>query len=463
VTDPDAELTYDAHVHRLPDLIETRLGPWQPSAPILNLFLGAYRTDSSDGDFFRLDLVLRGLMNPPGDVRPGSFAPFAYGPHPLYGFVELDMDHNVNTGGEFDAPQYRYLGNIVRFGGRISEGPLRGREALDADAFDSNITTPPLVDRSGEEFHLALLGGEFRPSDVRYVVGDSDSIFESGEVWQIRAPFFHRAHGYEDFSFVEGGHAAGEYMPVVTLQFAHDPLLDRTVVSLVFPLTEVGAGLQSGAPPQDWDFDPTNQTSVYEALSDLQFSADFFLEYPSGDPNEALICGWALERPTDFLESEDWDLTVLLGTSYTESAASGVYYVWSDAYPNVVRGDVDGDRQADQDDWEEIEEFIDEHDADDGVVDEAARIAGFAENFSVFDVNHDGWVDGLDLLFREADGDVDDDEDTDLRDFAELQKCYGLETLATPECVGVDLDLSGVTDEDDLPWFLAKLDGPQHP
>lgn len=459
-TDPGAAGTFDSDGHRLPDLLELRLGGWTPSQPELDLLEGEYAADSSDADFVRVDLVVDGLMNPPGEVGPGLFQPFRYGPNPLYGFVEIDMDENVNTGGELLAPQYRYLGNVVRFGGRINDGPLEGREALSADAFDQDIATAPLVERSGEEFHLALLGGEFTSSRITKVVGDSDSQFEAGETWQITAPFFHRAHGFEEFSFVEGGLLPGEYMPDVTVQFRHDPASDRTTISLVFPLTQVGAGLAAGVPPQPIDFDPTNQVSVEEALADLQFSAEFLAKFPTGDPNEALIQGWAVEDPEEFLDPGHWRITALLGSSYLFPLQDGVFYVWSDIYPNVERGDVDGDRQIDDDDLEKIEEYIESHDLDDGLRDEIALIGGFAENFSVFDVNHDGRVDGLDLLVEEADGDVDEDEDVDLRDFARFQNCQGAATLGESECISADLDLSGETNRDDLPWFIANLEGP---
>lgn len=462
-TDPGAIGVFDADLHRLPDLLEVRWSGWSPFQPQVNLFEGERAADNSDADFVRIDLVVNGLMNPPGEAGPGVFQPFRYGPNPLYGFVEIDMDENVNTGGESLAPQYRYLGNVVRFGGRINDGLLEGREALSADAFDQDITTAPLVERSGEEFHLALLGGEFTSSRITRVVGDSDFVFESGENWQIRAPFFHRAHGFEEFSFVEGDLLPGEYMPDVTLQFRHDLASDRTTISLVFPLTQAGAGLAAGAPPQPIDFDPTNQVSVEEALADLRFSAEFLAKFPTGDPNEVLIQGWAMKEPEEALDPDHWRITALLGSSYLFPLQDGVFYVWSDIYPNVERGDVDGDRQIDDDDVEEIEEFIEDHDLDDSVADGVVGIDGFAENFSVFDVNHDGRVDGLDLLVAEADGDADEDEDVDLRDFARFQNCQSVATLGESECISADLDLSGETDRDDLPWFLANLEGPYQP
>ncbi len=462
-TDPGASAPFDPLAHRLPDLIEARIGAWTPDNPRDDLFGGVFEDDASDAQFLRFDLRIDGLVNPPGDVDPFRFQPFAYGPHPVYGFVEFDMDRDEDTGGELAAPQYRYLGNIVRFGGNVSEEHLRGRAALDAEAFDGNIATSPLVDRSGEEFHLALLGGEFGPADVVVASGDADRVFEPGEQWRITAAFFHRAHGYEAFSFVSGGNLPGEYMPSVTIQFHHDLSLDETTISLVFPLTQGGAALMRGEPPEPIDFDPSNQASVHEALYDLNFSAQYLDKFPSGDPDEVIINEWADQEPTEFLGPESWEITVLLGSSYSEPQAGGVYFVWSDAYPNVVRGDVDGNDEADEDDVRQIEDFIEAHDASDGTLDGVAVIVGFAEDFSVFDVNHDGFVDGLDLLAGQADGDGDDDDDVDLEDFARLQECFQLETLSAPHCAASDLNLDGQVDLHDLRLFELRLDGPGHP
>lgn len=459
-TDPGAAGEFDTDLHRLPDLLELRLGAWSPTQPHVDLFPGQYSSDSSDAAFFRLDLIVNGLINPPGDARPTSFQPFRYGPNPLYAFVELDMDENVNTGGEVRAPQYRYLGNVARFGGRIHDEPLRGREALSAADFDDDSTSVPWVERSGEEFHLSFLGGEFSGSQIAKLAGDADNLFESGETWQITAPFFHRAHAFEDFSFVDGGLLPGEYMPDVTVQFHHDPTADQTTVSLVFPLTQSGAGLQQNLPPEEIDFDPTNQVTLEEAFFDLQFSAQFLTKFPTGDPNEALILGWADEDPDEQLDPENWSVTALLGSTYSFPLQDGVYYVWSDIYPDVFRGDVDGDHQVDDGDVQGIEGYIVDHDLEDGVADGVAIIAAFAEDFTVFDVNHDGRVDGLDLLVEEADGDADDDDDVDLRDFARFQNCQSLSTLGAPQCAWTDLDLNGATDQDDLPWFIPILEGP---
>jgi hypothetical protein len=258
-TDPGGELPFDLETHRPIDIMDVTLGKWRPDDAMADLFDGRFLPP---GKFLRLNLTIAGLVNPPGSTRPWYFDPFAYGPHPIYGFVELDMDADVETGGELDAPQYRYVGNAVRFGGKPAIDALEDRFALDASAFDEDFDTPPFVDRSGEEFHLALLGSVFIPSDIVVVAGDADLIFEAGEIWRITAPWFHRAHGFEPFSLATGGQHPGAYEPACTLQFAHDPDTDTTEIALVFPRTNAGAAEMWGQPAEPPNADPSDQFSV---------------------------------------------------------------------------------------------------------------------------------------------------------------------------------------------------------
>lgn len=458
-TDPGAVMPFDPEAHRLIELREMTIGAWVPDDPEVDLFEGEFK---SGGDFGRLDLAVNGLVNPPGSADPLTFDPFAYGNHPIYGFVEIDMDHDVRTGGELDAPQYRYLGNIARFGGKVSREAFRDRVAVDESAFDDDILTPPLVERHGEEFHLALLGRVFALGEIDEIAGNGDAIFDEGETWHLKGPFFHRAHAYEAFSFVEGGRYPGEYAPNSDLQFQHDVEDDVTRVSLVFPLNNVGAGLMHGQLPQPPNHDPSDQASIREALLDLQDSALFLEQFPTGLPAEDIIIDWAGRDPDDHLDPTDWDITVLLGTSYTEPNPWGLYFVWTDVYPNVVRGDVDGSGERDHEDEELIEHFIEAEDASDGLLDETVEIRYFAEDFSVFDLNYDGVVDLADLLIVEldADGDGDDDDDVDLADFAVFQQCFSQMAVAFPECSAMALGGDDWIELDDFRLFVESLTGP---
>jgi hypothetical protein len=458
-TDPSGSAAYDFAAHRLPDLEQIVIGEWAPDDPENDLFTGTY---SNGGAFLRLELVLMHLMNPPGSVDPGYFDPFCYGPHPVYGFVEIDMDNDIETGGELDAPEYRYLGNIARFGGKPAGDVFDQRVAESASAFDQNFNTPPYVDRGGEEFHLALLGGQFSWNDVTVVAGDADAEFETGETWQIEGDWLHRAHGYEPFSLAEGGAIPGEYDPQCTLRFRHDPAEDRTHVTLVVPLTNVAAGLMRDEPPEALNGDPSDQASILEGLVDLHDSATFLDIFPTGLPEESIITEWLDKSPQAFLAPADWRITALLGSSYTVANPTGAFFIWSDANPDIIRGDMNGDGEADINDRTLVDDFIVEQDGLDGTVDGQAQVAGFPSDFRVFDTNQDGAVASLDVALVCAPGDTDDDGDQDLADFARLQACRSSVNMGegSPACGLLDFDADADVDADDVQRFLQVLSGP---
>lgn len=459
LTDPGGDGQFDKQTRELIELLEITISTWTPTLPEIDLYTGQY---DPAGEFVRLDLLLDGLVNPPYKTAPDDYNPFKFGPNPIYGFIELDIDQDTDTGGELDHPRYRYGGNIARFGSTSDIGYLNDRIALDASAFDGDFTTAPFVDRSGEEFHLAFLGSLFNASNVDQVVGDNDLDFEAGEVWWIEAPWFHRAHGYEPFSLAVGGAQAGEYAPVSTLQFEHDPVSDTTLISLVFPLTNEGAALMNGEPAEPNNADSSDQFSIVEGLTDLRDSAVFLDFFPTGLPEEEIITGWRSRSPGDFVLVGDWRITALLGTCYTSPEPSAEHFVWTDVWPNGVRGDVNGDGADDESDRVAIQDFITQQDAADGTVDGRAELAGFASDFSVFDVNHNGMVDDLDVMLVSAPGDLDDDADVDLADFTLLQTYYsGAGTpYASLERGVADLDADGDVDAVDVERYLNCMTGP---
>jgi len=456
--DPGASLPFDTAAHRLPDLVSLKMQAWSPDDPAADLFTGMA---AETGDFLRLDIVLAGLANPPGPVDPSDFRPFVYGDHPLYGFIEINMDQDVDTGGELIAPQYRYLGNVARFGGQVTDVELAPRVATDVSAFDDDFESPPQVERHGEEFHLALLGTQFEFDDIEPMAGDADFVFEPGETWNIRGTFFHRAHGYELFSFVEGGRHPGEYAPTCDLRFRHDPAQDRTHVTLIFPLTNAGAGAMRDEPPEPTNQDPTDHASVLEALEDLQLSAFFLPVLPTDLPEEAIIANWAERDPAQHLDPIRWSMAAIIGSSFTAPHPDGVYFVWSDVYPNVVVGDVDGSGEVDGRDRGQIAQYLAQRDGLDGVVDETVTIMDFAAEFTVYDVNHDGFVDSFDLAPGTANGDSDLDGDVDLFDFARFQVCFDPELPYKAGCAALDLQTDLVVTLADLPGFFQYFGGPQ--
>ncbi len=453
----DAGLTapFDPAAHRLIELRETTLGRWCPTDPQVDLYDGVY---APWGGFVRLDLSVDGLVNPPGSTDPTTFDPFRYGDHPVYGFLELDMDLDHNTGGEVSAPGYRFLANIARFGGLPEGEEFDDRLAAEASDCDDSFLSEPFIERSGEEFHLAFLGDLSQCGDVEEVAGDGDLTFEAGETWNITGKWFHRAHGFEPYSLATGGAVPGEYAPECQLRFEHDPDADATAISLVFPLDNSAAAAMRGESPEPLNHDPSDQASVREALRDLRISAELVYAYPTGEPEEILILGWREAPPGAYLEPADWRVTALFGTTYTEP---GHGFVWTDAYPNVLRGNVDGEHGVDGEDRHEIDEYIEEHDADDGDVDGCVLLDDFARGYGVYDLNYDGMVDPVDWMLVSTVGDGDLDGDVDLADFAVWQRCRGAvgHPLAPP-CALADLDSDGDVDLHDIVWFAHVLEGP---
>ncbi len=462
-TDPGGVAPIDPGNHALPDLLSHTIGPWTPQNPTADLFTGQWR---ADGLFFRLDLVFDGLVNPPGPIgccgQP-TFAPFKYGPNPVMGYIELDVDGDVDTGGEIEFPNLRYLGNVARYGGLPQLGRLRERAARDRSAFDGNVSTPPQVERSGEDFHLTLVGWEIDSANILRS-DPSDWLFGPGETWWIQGYLFQRAHGYRQFSSAccRPGAGIGSYEPFVTVQFAHLPGLDQTMVSLVYPLTNAGSAAQRGDPsPQQMDIFTTNQNSILEGLHELRISALAASPADQADPAFALMRSWGAKTPDAFLDPAQWRITVLVGGAYAVSLNDS-FFVWSDIHPNVRRGDFDGNGLVDSNDVALFNTFLQANDGrpgmdDDDMVNGRIRISGFARNFCLFDLNADGVVDGVDAGLITAPPpfaapDFDQDEDVDLSDFGFAQGCLTGPDLGPPAegCEAADLDHDGDVDRVDL-------------
>lgn len=454
-TDAGGAASFSPAQHHPVELRELILGRWEPYAPHADRFAGQY---APGGGFVRLDVVLGGFHNPPGPTAAPDWAPFVYGNDPVYGFVEIDVDGDADTGGEVDAPQYRYLANVARFGGVPAGAAFAQRVAGSAADLDGDFLTPPFIERHGEEFHLALLGGQFALGAVTVVEGDSDGLFEPQEVWDIRGAWFHRAHGFERYSLASGGAVPGEYAPECVLRFAHSVAADATTLSLVFPLNNAAAAALAGANPQPNNHDPSDQASVNEALQDLAASAAFVSIFPSGEPQEALIWGWKDRGPSGFMQPAAWRATALLGVTYDEP---GYGFIWTDVWPNPIRGDLDGTNGADAVDEGDIADHIAAHDLDDGLADAAVAIPDFPAAFSVRDLNYDGMVDAMDAALVSAVGDADGDGDIDLADFARLQACAGWSVgVGGSACGMLDLNADGWVGPDDVNWWCHVVSGP---
>jgi len=468
----------DPQTQRLPDIMEMRLGRFTPAAPEIDRFNGVW---DIAGAFVRIDIVLNGLVNPPGPIAFDDlfpiYDPFLYGPNPIFGYIEFDIDGDENTGGELSSPEVRYLGNVARFSGLPLEPRFSGRAAQDDTAFDGDITTAPFVDRSGEEFHIPLIGEEIDHFEVSLESpGGNPALFEAGEIWELDGDFFHRAHGFERFAFscFSGN---GKYKPETYLRFAHDIASDTTTISLVYPLQNAGsAALVSPTEPVQ----PNNgcakvpgggseQNSVEEALDDLQFSATFADPIDRADPDFQLIAGWEFNSIATGQDPASWRVAALVGTAFSTMQSGSSRFIWTDVYPNPCVGDFNNDGVNDSADVAMLNSFIaladgdPSYDTDNNSTNGSLTWKGYARNFSLFDTNYDGIVDATDAVVA---GDMDLDQLVDVLDVDDFIQAlldpgvYTATHNGRSPLVRGDLDGNGTLDGADIDEFTALVLGP---
>jgi len=381
----------------VPDLIRVEVSGWEASDPASDPYTGSTIV-GDDAHLVRIDLVFSGLVNPPGTIGIGGlpFDPFRWGPTPVMGFVEFDIDRDKDTGGQLGGgATLRFLANIGRFGAR-PEGSIGQRAATSADDFDTSFFSEPQFERSGEDFAIVLCG--CHPVTLVSEGGDGDGLFEPGEVWIVRSRYFQRAAGYRDASVVFGGSSPGLYDPEVDLRFATQggPSGLTTTVSLVFPLDQTGAALLEGQPEQPIDsiIGFGSHFSVAEAIQDLIDAADG-LHGPLASDVETLVERWEGEDVEDVLDPTDWEATALIGTAYLTPQDS--LYVWTDVGFDAEPGDLDGDSIAGGPlDQQALDAEIASRDGGptdaDGTIDGRVVIPDFGRNFSLFDVDGDGKI-----------------------------------------------------------------------
>jgi hypothetical protein len=453
----------------LPDLVETRLGRFAPNSASTNLFVGAW---SAAGGFVRLDLDYRGVINPPGTLAYDDdfpiYDPFKYGPNPVFGWVEVDIDADETTGGELDYPEYRYVGAVARFGGMPTASACANRVAQGYGAFDGDVETPPWVERAGEEFHIA-----FRGEDIELISANgqpwcgSPGIFGAGDDWEIEGRLWHRAHGFEDFAF-QCFAKQGRYKPLVRVKFKHDIATDLTTVSIVYPLTNAAsASMNYPIPPtQPNDGCTSNQNSIEEALSDLKFSATHATAFSRDQPEFVLIGGWEYKTVSAHLNANNWRVMALLGTAYSMPKPEGASYIWTDVCPDVRVGDFNGDGQCNGLDVGLLNSFIAAHDGEAGFdidglnYNQSISLYDCAANFSVFDTSGDGIVNMGDGVVS---GDMDLDQVVDSDDIAPFVRAlldpagYSGSYGGVDPLLRGDLNNDGDFDGQDAQSFVQRL------
>lgn len=378
----------------LPDIVGMTVSGWLPTNPVADPYTGQV-VAAAGADIFRLEVTFNGLVNPPGPIQfPDN--PTQFGSSPVYGYVDFDVDADINTGGEQAGGRYNYLEEVARFGA-VPTGALAERAARRRSDVDFDFYTAPFYERSGADFTLTLCGC----TSVTLVSesGNGNGLFEAGETMVVRGRLFQRSAGYQCASFAFGGFEDGLYEPNVNVRFRHSTSTNRTTMTLVFPLTMRGASILTGQPEQAWDFTfgNGNHASVYEALADVVTAVN---EGHATGACTILASGWAGRDPASALNVLNWNATALFGTTYAQHPL-GAAYVWTDAGFIHVVGDQNGDGAANAADRASIEAYIQANDGGsvdaDGVRNGAVVLADFSFNYDSLDINYDGRIDGADV------------------------------------------------------------------
>ncbi|MFG0259868.1 MAG: GC-type dockerin domain-anchored protein, partial [Phycisphaerales bacterium JB041] len=428
----------------LPDIARISVCGWEAFNPSTDPFTGQ-TVDGEGAHLFRLSVEFEGLVNPAGRVLGANPDPFAFGPSPLIGFIDVDVDHR-NSGGELGtAAESRYLANVARFG-VMPESSIADRVARGRDDLDNNFYTTPQYERTGADFALVLCG-----CDAPTVVaegGDGDGTFEAGETWVVRSRLFERAQGYAEASAATGGSAPGLYDPPIDVQFSHDVPSDRTTVTVVWAIDMIGAAALAGGSVQPIDYRVDNHTSVIEALSDIIEGAT--IGGFSG-PGWTLVSRWEGREVEDYLDPSDWEVTGLVGLPYL-STAEGLY-AWTDtAGDEQTFGDCDADGLIDGADEAAIRGEVYDNDGTatdgDGTLNGVWTLINPGYNFSLYDLNGDMVVDRHDIGGLRPLGDFDFNGTVNTQDFIAFLNAW---VARQPTA---DFDLNQVVNTQDFIAFL---------
>ena len=405
-------------------------------------------------DLFRLDLEFYGVVNPPGPASPADYNPFQFGPSPVYGYIELDVDRDQDTGGEFtSAAKTKYLANVGRFG-RLPQGSIGDRVIKFGADIDTNFFTEPFFERSGADFLLAFCGC-YPTTIVDEISGNGDQTFDPGETWIVRGGFFQRAGGHQPACSSRGGAAGqqtGLYVPWVTLRWSHSQITNKTTITLVYALTMDGAGQLAGQPPEQPNLNVDDQTSVCEALRDLILGAPFLA--PQTAP-WYLSHRWAGRHASDYLDPTKWDATALFGTAY-EEPSDGYTFAWTDTGFGEVPLDLNGDGVASVVDRQVIRDAIDQldggpFDAEGSAVENGSvRLVHPGLNFHLADVDGDGLICRFDLGAY-CPADFNRDGVVNILDFIAFLNAY------TTGDLRADFSGNGVLDPLDFPFFMNAV------
>jgi hypothetical protein len=422
-TDPGASAAIDP-ASTLPDVIAVVISGWSPTDPFNDPFVGS-AIATRDAHIFKIDIVFAGLVNPPGQLglNNPAFDPYKFGQSPVYGFLDLDVDQNKDTGGELSFPaENRYLANVGRFG-RVPYGSIGERAAESADDIDGNFFTMPFYERTGADFVVTLCGCW----NVSIVVegGNNNQLFDAGETWVVDGRFLERSQGYAGASSGFGGSVPGHWDPQTEIQFSHDIASDTTTITVVAPLDMLGDSLLKGEPEEPIDFSFSNHTSIVEALNDIIVGASGQLFGPVFE----LTRKWKGRNATGSLDVFDWEASMLFGTTYTQP--SDYSYAWTDTGFDEIPGDVNADGFANALDGGALRAHVYAEDGGpddgDGVQNGRVVVINRGINFSLFDLDGDYVVEGEDLWLYGNRADLDNNGRLDVFDFLAFQNAFSLQ------------------------------------
>lgn len=378
-----------------PDVRKVKISAWQSATASTDPYTGSVISHTS-AHLARIDIVLRGVICPPGPIGLGGdpYEPDRFGDGPIYGFFELDLDNNRDTGGEISSvAATRYLANAARFGSK-PYGSIGDRAAVSGKDLFQPWTIAPQVCLTGADWVVAFCG--CFPVTVVERSNPSHSKFQAGDTWIVEGRFFQRSGGQQWASLMTGGSAPGLYDPITRMRFSHCITSDETTISLVVALNQTGAGQLCGAPAEPMDLNAANQTSIAEGVSDLITGA---ISRPLTGLSRALTIEWAGQPVSEATDPSDWECRFIVGTTY--SSSSGGLYVWTDVGFGESVGDVDGDGVVTSADRAPIQARIAALDGQsedgDAMINGEVKIISFGSNFDRHDLNSDGVIDAGDL------------------------------------------------------------------
>jgi len=384
----------------IPDLQRVTIGGWMPTNALADPYVGAW-VSSATAQILRVDIVFKGLVNPPGMVSPvpDFHFPTEFGNNPVFMSIDFDIDNDYNTGGHIEGYiPANYIGSATRFGGvpqHLQDRVIR----TSCEAPDHNCATGPQYERTGSELEIFLCG--CWPTYLVSQTGNMDGLMDEGETMVVDGQlFFMRSTAYGQASYcLCPGFYFREYPPRANLRFAHSVVSDTTTVSLVFPLTMCGAKIMQGLPDcPEANFDPFDSVSVYEAFFDV-------INYVNNKPPTGCLAdqvgAWAGRDAANYLNVTNWRASALVGTCY-QSAQLEFDYVWTDVGFDFLQRDLNGDGIVNLDDRQLVQDYITQYDNDscedcDGLVNSQVQICGFAYKWSVYDINYDGFVNAEDI------------------------------------------------------------------